>query len=74
MTDSIYGVWYTTVDKYLIAYSLLTDSEYKSTSAYMMLKEVAKEVYSQTNLDSNGGSLGDIESLASLNHCKEAVS
>ena len=80
MTDSIYGVWYTYVDKYQIAYSckpilkiimwlVLTDSDYKSNSAYSMLKDVAREVYSQTNLESGS----DIESLSNLNHCRDAL-
>lgn len=51
MTDSIYGVWYTTVDENLISYSgkrqtlfeflkVLTDQEFKSNHAYLLLKEV----------------------------------
>lgn len=79
MTDSIYGVWYTYVDKYHIAYScktkldlmslVLTDNDYKSNSAYQMLKDLAREVYSQTNLESGS----DIESLSNLNHCRETL-
>ena len=69
MKDSIYGVWYTYVDKYHIAYSLLTDNDYKSNSAFQMLKDVAREVYSQTNLRSGS----EIENLSNLNHCRETL-
>lgn len=34
-----------------------------------MLKDVAREVYSQTNLDSGT----DIESLSNLNHCRDTL-
>jgi hypothetical protein len=34
-----------------------------------MLKDVAREVYSQTNLESGS----DIESLSNLNHCRDSL-
>ena len=34
-----------------------------------MLKDLAREVYSQTNLESGS----DIESLSNLNHCREIL-
>ena len=48
---------------------MLTDSDYKSNGAYSIIKDVAREVYSQTNLESGS----DIESLSNLNHCRDSL-
>lgn len=93
MTESIYGVWYTTCDKNLVAYSgkfpchqsldifrfdknqltylnpiVLTDTDYKSITAYALLKDIAKEVQAQIPRFST-----DIESTPNLNMCREAI-
>lgn len=73
--DSMYGTWYIYVDDQMIAYSgrvswkcyvciVLVDSEYKSTQAYQLLKEIQKEAANFAD--------GDIESQSSLNGCKDA--
>lgn len=47
----------------------MTDVDFKSTHAYQLIKEVQKEVYSDSNLET----AGDIESAVNLNHCRDSV-
>ena len=46
-SETIYGVWYTFCDENLIAYSVLTNINYKKSIAYQFLKELAREIYNE---------------------------
>lgn len=49
---------------------VLTDSEFKASQGWLLLKEIQKEVYS----DSNGDAIdGDLENAKSMNHCREGI-
>eukprot|EP00347_Sterkiella_histriomuscorum_P007309 403349448 len=67
MSESMYGNFYTTCDKNMIAYSVLTDSDFRSNNAYQLLKECINEVYSQY-------SDVDVDSVSNLNRCRDSIS
>eukprot|EP00350_Pseudokeronopsis_sp_OXSARD2_P011973 CAMPEP_0170556592 /NCGR_PEP_ID=MMETSP0211-20121228/17676_1 /TAXON_ID=311385 /ORGANISM="Pseudokeronopsis sp., Strain OXSARD2" /LENGTH=107 /DNA_ID=CAMNT_0010867025 /DNA_START=1 /DNA_END=324 /DNA_ORIENTATION=+ len=44
-TESLYGNWFITCDKNLYAFCVLTDSDFKTSQAYLFLRELQVAVY-----------------------------
>ena len=53
-----------------LMFVVLTDSEFKANQAWLLLKEIQKEVYSDNHSDAIDG---DIENAKNLGHCREGV-
>ena len=68
VTESMYGTWYTTCDRNLIAYSLLAENDLKSMKAYQIIKEMQNESYRECPKLTQ-----QPDSISNINEVKDAL-